>query len=185
MTNHKKKVSPAGYTKYILITTLIIICSYVIYTYITENDKIIYKPYDPQEKFKHIKEPQFKMEGNLEFLSKKDSVIKKIDIEAADNDDELEQGLMFRKTMDEGKGMLFIFSEEEVQSFWMKNTLISLDLFFVNSQKEIIKVTKKTTPLSETPVECEIPVLYVVEVNAGFADRYNIKEGDKINFEIK
>lgn len=84
--------------------------------------------------------------------------------------------------MDDTKGMLFIFQNEEPQSFWMKNTVIPLDIMFVNSKKEIIKIHKSTTPFSEKSLPSEKPAIYVVEVNGGFADKYGIKEGDAISF---
>ncbi|MBK8552795.1 MAG: DUF192 domain-containing protein [Ignavibacteria bacterium] len=90
--------------------------------------------------------------------------------------------MMYRRSMDDNKGMLFIFETEEPQSFWMKNTVIPLDIMFVNSKKEIIKIHKNTIPFSEKSLPSEKPATYVVEVRGGFADEYGIKEGDGINF---
>lgn len=171
------------FTKYILIAALIVAGYLVYYFAIKTDDAVVYKPYDPQEKFKNIKEPQFQKEGELEFISKDGkAVLKKIEIEIADHDNERMQGLMYRKSMDDGKGMLFIFPKVEPQSFWMKNTIMHLDIIYVNSQKEIEKIYKNTTPFSEASIPSEKPVLYVVEVQSGFTDKYNIKEGDKIEF---
>ena len=123
-------------------------------------------------------------EGELEFIkSDKKTEIKKIDIELAENDDERMQGMMYRKSMDDNKGMLFIFDREEPQSFWMKNTIIPLDIMYVNSKKEIVKIFKNTTPFSENSLPSEKPATFVVEVGGGFSDRYGIKEGDIINFK--
>lgn len=138
---------------------------------------------DPKERIKNIKEPAFKKEGELEFLKKDGkTLIKKINIEVADENSERMQGLMYRKSMEEENGMLFIFGNEEEQGFWMKNTIMSLDIIYVNSKKEIIKIYKNTTPFSEKDLPSEKPALYVVEVNTGFTDKYGIREGDKINF---
>ncbi len=63
--------------------------------------------------------------------------------------------LMYRKSMDDTKGMLFIFQKEEPQSFWMKNTVIPLDIMFVNSKKEIVKIFKNTIPFSENSLPSE------------------------------
>ena len=82
--------------------------------------------------------------------------------------------------MEEMQGMLFIFPDERYQSFWMLNTLFSLDMIFINSKKEIVTIHKNTKPLSEQSYPSSEPAQYVLEVNAGFCDRYNIKQGDKV-----
>ena len=123
---------------------------------------------------------KFKKEGELTFVDSLENPIVKIDIEIADNDYERQLGLMNRQSMEEMQGMLFIFPQERFQSFWMLNTLFSLDIIFVNSNKEIVTIHKNTTPLSEQSYPSTEPAQYVVEVNAGFCDRHNIKLGDKI-----
>jgi uncharacterized membrane protein (UPF0127 family) len=80
--------------------------------------------------------------------------------------------------------MLFVFVISELQSFWMKNTPLSLDIMFVNENKEIVKIHKSTTPYSKESLPSEKKSMYVVEVIAGFSDKYGIKEGDKIDFKI-
>ena len=122
----------------------------------------------------------FKKEGELTFVDSLENPIVKIDIEIADNDYERQLGLMNRQSIEEMQGMLFIFPQERYQSFWMLNTLFSLDIIFVNSSKEIVTIHKYTTPLSEQSYPSTAPAIYVVEVNAGFCDRHNIKLGDKI-----
>lgn len=122
----------------------------------------------------------FKKEGELTFTDSLGNEIIKIDIEIADNDYERELGLMNRKSMEENQGMLFIFPIERYQSFWMMNTLFSLDMIFVNSNRDIVTIHKNTTPLSSQSYRSSQPAIYVVEVIAGFTDKYNIKEGDKI-----
>ena len=123
---------------------------------------------------------KFKKEGELTFVDSVDNPIIKIDIEIADNDYERQLGLMNRQSMEEMQGMLFIFPQERYQSFWMLNTLFSLDIIFINSNKEIVTIHKNTTPLSEQSYPSSAPAIYVVEVNAGFCDNHNIKLGDKI-----
>lgn len=181
----QKKFQSNDTAKYILITVIVIVAGYFIYTSlfkkeeITNNNVVV----DPKERIKNIKEPVFKKEGNLEFLRKnKKDTIRKIEIEVADNDDERMQGMMYRRSMDDTKGMLFIFPNEEPQSFWMKNTVIPLDIMFVNSKKEIIKIHKNTIPFSEKSLPSEKPATYVVEVRGGFTDEYGIKESDVISF---
>jgi len=123
---------------------------------------------------------KFKKEGELTFVDSLDNPLIKIDIEIADNDYERQLGLMNRQSMEEMQGMLFIFPQERYQSFWMLNTLFSLDIIFINNNKEIVTIHKNTTPLSEQSYPSSAPAIYVVEVNAGFCDRHNIALGDKI-----
>jgi len=183
----EKKTVTTGSSKYILIAVLILIAGYFFYDNVLREEPV--KPpvfVDPKEKVKSTTEPQFKREGELEFIrsaGKKDSAVKKIDIELALDDAEREQGLMYRKSMDDNKGMLFIFDTDELQSFWMKNTIMPLDIMFVNSDFKIVKIHKNTTPFSENSLPSDKPSKYVVEVAAGFSDRFGIKEGDKILFK--
>jgi len=124
----------------------------------------------------------FTKEGELVFTDSLGTLKTKIDLEIADNDYERQLGLMNRKEMKENEGMLFIFPVQQLQSFWMRNTLISLDIMFVNDQKKIVTIHKSTKILSETSYPSSWPALYVVEVLAGFTDRHNIQVGDKIDW---
>ncbi len=123
---------------------------------------------------------KFKKEGELTFTDSSGNSIIKIDIEIADKDYERQLGLMNRESMEELQGMLFIFPTEQYQSFWMLNTLFSLDMIFINKNKEIVTIHKNTTPLSRQSYPSSKPAIYVLEVVAGFTDKYNIIEGDKI-----
>jgi uncharacterized membrane protein (UPF0127 family) len=128
-------------------------------------------------------EPEFLKEGELVFLGKNyGEKIKKIDIEIADNPHEWETGLMYRHSMPEAAGMLFIFPGSKLSSFWMRNTYIPLDIIFVDGSMRIVTIHKNTQPLSEKPLFSTVAVKYAVEVNAGFCDRYGIKKGDYIRF---
>lgn len=123
---------------------------------------------------------KFKKEGELTITDSIANPIIKIDIEIADNDYERSLGLMNRQSMEEMQGMLFIFPAERYQSFWMMNTLFSLDMLFININKEIVTIHRNTTPLSEQSYPSSEPAIYVLEVNAGFCDRHNVKLGDKV-----
>ena len=128
-------------------------------------------------------EPQFVKQGTLSFLRRKTfDVITTIDIELADTDEKRMQGLMFRSSMSASAGMLFTFPYETPQEFWMKNTIISLDIIYVNAKKEIVSIQKYAEPYSERPLPSYKPASFVVEVNAGFCDRHHIGEGDCIRF---
>lgn len=124
----------------------------------------------------------FTKEGELTFTDSLGTLKAKVDLEIADTEYERQLGLMNRKEMKEKEGMLFIFPRQDYQSFWMRNTLISLDIMFVNDQKEIVTIHKNTKTLSDTSYPSSEPSIYVVEVLAGFTDRHNIKVGDKIDW---
>lgn len=127
----------------------------------------------------------FRKQGELFFTSQQNGdTLARIEIEVADNDQLRARGLMYRRTLPENAGMLFIQGMEEMQSFWMKNTYIPLDILFVNRDKEIVTIHANTTPLKEWNYASTKPAIYVVEVNAGFTNRHGIRTGDSIEFAI-
>ena len=171
--------------KWVLIAVAVIAAGYLIYTYAYDGkkEKQQYKVKDQSELLKDVKEPQFVKQGELEFFKKDGKTkITKIDIEIADNDQKTTQGLMYRKSMEENRGMLFIFPKADMHNFWMKNTIMSLDIIFISEKKEIINIHKNTIPYSEKHYPSLKPALFVLEVNAGYSDKYGIKEGDIISF---
>ena len=101
--------------------------------------------------------------------------------EIADNILEIQQGLMHRTNLCESCGMLFVFDEPNNVSFWMKNMLISLDMIFVSESGEIVKIHENVPPCEADPCPSypsEEPVKYVLEVNAGFAEKNDVSVGD-------
>lgn len=127
---------------------------------------------------------QFIKEGELTFLEKDNKkTIIKIDVEIADSDYERTRGLMYRKSIQDNAGMLFIFENSGPRSFWMRNTYIPLDIIFADEKKQIVTIYKKTEPLSYNPIQSKKNAKYVVEVNAGFCDKHRIGVGDSIAFE--
>lgn len=125
---------------------------------------------------------QFKKQGEVYFQDSAKNLLKKIDVEIAETEETRHLGLMYRENMQEDQGMLFLFPSEEYQSFYMKNTVMPLDIMFVNSKKQIVKIHRNTVPYSEKSLPSLKPSIYVVEVNAGFADKYKIKEGSHIDW---
>ncbi len=124
----------------------------------------------------------FSKEGEL-IISDSTGIQKvKIDIEIADTDYDRQLGLMKRVSMEEKQGMLFIFSEEKPQSFWMRNTLISLDMIFISSNRKIVTIHKNTKVLSDQSYPSSSPAQYVLEVNTGFSDKYKVIVGDLIRW---
>ncbi|MDD3859069.1 MAG: DUF192 domain-containing protein [Bacteroidales bacterium] len=127
--------------------------------------------------------PQFRKDGELLFLQKEtNKELFKIDLEIASTDEERARGLMFRPEMAENQGMIFLFYKDEMQSFYMRNTIISLDIIYANSKKEIVDIYKNTNVLDDTSLPSKAPAMYVVEINGGLCDKYEIKEGDLIRF---
>jgi len=125
---------------------------------------------------------EFKHEGNLSLLDSTNSVIKEVKIEIADNDFERQTGLMYRKQMDKNKGMLFVFDKSETKSFYMKNTYIPLDIIYIDADYSVINIVKNAEPLNETSLYSDAPAKYVLEINAGLSDVWNLKAGDKISY---
>lgn len=106
----------------------------------------------------------------------------KMNIEIADDDNARMKGLMFREKLEENSGMLFVFDSENYQTFWMKNTLIPLDMIFIDKDFEIVDI-KAAVPCREDPCalyKSSNPAKYVLEVNANFTIKNDIGIGDKI-----
>jgi len=101
-------------------------------------------------------------------------------VEMAANDDERARGLMFRKELPQGQGMLFDFKTEQDVAMWMRNTYISLDMIFIRGDGTIANIAENTTPLSERIIPSRGPVKAVLEVIAGTAKKLGIRPGDKI-----
>jgi len=182
MANQKTDTKKPNVVLYVLIGVVVIVAGYFIYTMINDKKPIEHKVNTEKvDKQKESQDPLFKKQGELDFVSSKDKkVIKKIDIEIADNDAKRQRGLMFRKTMEDAQGMLFVFVVSEQQSFWMKNTILPLDIIYINSQAEVVSIQKNAVPYSEKSLPSFKPAQYVVEVNAGYTDKYGIKEGTSI-----
>lgn len=128
-------------------------------------------------------EPQFSKEGLMAFTTVSKDTIKVVDIEIADNDPERTQGMMYRTSMSYDRAMLFIMEYEREQSFWMRNTKMSLDILYVNGDLEIVTIYKHTQPYSESPIPSFKRAKYVVETAAGFCDKFGVTEGNLIAFQ--
>ncbi|SRX54477.1 DUF192 domain-containing protein [Aequorivita sp. CIP111184] len=129
------------------------------------------------------KEIKFTNEGELYLLkAESDSIITKLDIEIADDEYSTQTGLMYRHSMAENQGMLFVFNDSRQRSFYMKNTEIPLDILYFNSEKEIISIQKNAKPFDETSLPSDAASQYVLEVNAGLSDKWKLEKGDKIQF---
>jgi uncharacterized membrane protein (UPF0127 family) len=101
-------------------------------------------------------------------------------VEVARTDDERAKGLMDRSHMPEDRGMLFDFKQLTPISMWMKNTVISLDMIFIRADGTISRIADHTEPFSTRIIPSGEPVLAVLELNAGAAERIGAKPGDKV-----
>jgi hypothetical protein len=94
----------------------------------------------------------------------------------------IRRGLMYRRSLPADQGMLFLMGEERVQSFWMRNTLIPLDMIFINSDMKVVGVAADAVPLTDDSRRVDGPSLYVLEVNAGFSAAHGIGPGVPVEF---
>jgi hypothetical protein len=90
---------------------------------------------------------------------------------------------MYRRSMSDTQGMLFLFNESVPQSFWMRNTFIPLDIMFEDENLTITTIHENTQPLSDKSIPSNGNARYVVEVNGGFTKKHGLKIGDKINWK--
>lgn len=167
---NQKKQKKFSVKKILIVSIVVVIGGYLIFNNFINNPKHEMEYYT------------FSKEGELVFSDSLGNIKTKIDIEIADDDYQRQLGLMNRKEMKENEGMLFIFPRQDWLSFWMRNTLISLDMIFVNENKQIVTIHKNTRILSDSSYPSTRPAKYVVEVIAGFTDKYNIQVGDKIDW---
>lgn len=103
--------------------------------------------------------------------------------EIADTPEKLSKGLMFRQKIKDDYGMLFVFSDEDYRSFWMKNTLISLDIIFLNQEQQIVDMFLSVPPCRSDPCPSytsNSPARFVLEINGGLAKKLELEIGDKI-----
>ena len=101
-------------------------------------------------------------------------------VEMATTEEEKTTGLMYRKELADGKGMLFDFSPEQQISMWMKNTFISLDMIFIRADGRILRIAENTEPQSTRIISSRGPAKGVLEVIAGTAQKYGIAPGDRV-----
>ncbi len=169
----KKKIQKKGFNK---VVSGIIVVAFILF--------IVFFNLPKTKKYESIAVNQssikFQKDGELTFQSADGKYISKIDIEIADSDYKRAKGLMDRLNMEEDQGMLFLFPFDTMQSFWMKNTVIPLDIIFVNREKVIVTIHKDAVPFDTGQYPSTKPASQVVEVTAGYTDLYGINVGDKI-----
>ncbi len=108
------------------------------------------------------------------------------EIKIAQTKEERARGLMFRSFLPKNQGMLFIFENEDKHSFWMKNTLIPLDIVWISKDLKIVHIENNVQPCQQEPCKTYTPIqkaIYVLEVNTGLAKEYNFQIGDIVNLK--
>jgi uncharacterized membrane protein (UPF0127 family) len=105
-----------------------------------------------------------------------------VSVEIADTPSEREVGLMYRKSLDAGTGMLFVFASPSDLKFWMRNTEIPLDMIFADASGRVVGIVANAEPYSDKEIGVDGLSQYVLEVNGGFAAQNSITRGDRLDF---
>jgi hypothetical protein len=103
-------------------------------------------------------------------------------VELARTGQEHGRGLMYREHLDADAGMLFLYENEDIRTFWMRNTLIPLDMIFISGDHRVVGVVENAEPQTDTPRQVDRPSQFVLEVNAGFAATNGITVGTPVEF---
>lgn len=106
-----------------------------------------------------------------------------VDVEVAWNRDQRTRGLMWRTELAEGTGMLFVFQKDSFLSFWMKNTLIPLDMIFIRSDLTIVGIVAKAEPKTLSARAPDEESMYVLEVPSGWCEKIGLKRGLKVKID--
>lgn len=121
-------------------------------------------------------------EAALEIVTK--TGVRAFTVELATNDAERERGLMYRKELPEGRGMLFDFQHDRPVAFWMRNTYIPLDMIFIRGDGRILSIAENTQPLSDGLIPSGGSVRAVLEVIGGTARKLGIAPGDRVESPV-
>lgn len=103
-----------------------------------------------------------------------------VEVELALTPEELARGLMWREKLAGDAGMLFVFPDQTMRSFWMKNTPVALDIIYIDRNGRVVSVAEDTVPYSTAPIPSRGPAKYVLEVAAGFARRHGVRPGQRV-----
>jgi uncharacterized membrane protein (UPF0127 family) len=107
----------------------------------------------------------------------------RVKVEIARSEPERQRGLMFRQSLADGRGMLFLFERPDRLKFWMKNTYIPLDMLFLDAQRRVIFIEENAEPLTLNPRGPEGDAQFVLEVPGGWARKHGIQPGVQARFE--
>ena len=139
---------------------------------------------EEQKKNISVQNIEFTNEGSLAIYEKDtDSLKTDFDIEFAESEYETQTGLMYRKSMLDSQAMLFIFPEEAMHSFYMKNTQFALAILYLDEDLKIVSMQENAEPYNEAGLSSKVPVKYVLEINGGQAQILGIGIGDSISIK--
>jgi uncharacterized membrane protein (UPF0127 family) len=119
--------------------------------------------------------------GKATFTDSKDQTVT---VEITDNDHDRQRGLMYRKSMADDHGMIFVFDQKEDHSFWMKNTCIPLDMLYIDDDGLIVGIEENTPTLSESTFSVGCESKYVLEMNAGWTRKHGVKAGQRVKLDL-
>ncbi len=128
--------------------------------------------------------------NNNEINNKTDAVCfgpKCFEVELAQTFEEKQRGLMYREHLDANRGMLFVYEDEDIYSFWMKNTLLPLDIIWIDSNYKVVYIEHNAVPCNESPCKSINPeerALYVLEINGGISKKIGLEEGEQVSINI-
>lgn len=132
---------------------------------------------------KNTPKPIVLASGSVTFFDAQKNKSVQIFVDIAENEYQQSKGLMFQESFPDNQGMLFTYETEMQRFFWMKNTPVPLDIIYINGALKVVKIHKNTQPYSESIYASEEVAQFVVEVNAGFCDRYGIELGHSISWK--
>lgn len=124
-----------------------------------------------------------RVDGTLDFVIGDSAVVHSINIEIADTEATRQRGLMNRRGIGLSEGMLFIFPEPDMLSFWMRNTALPLDIIFIDTELNIVNIARRTKPLSDDFIRATALAQYVVEVRGGVSERYGITDSASVRWQ--
>jgi uncharacterized membrane protein (UPF0127 family) len=134
---------------------------------------------------KYVYSDDYYLESGIVYFETDERVA--VDLDFVSSTESRAKGLMFVESMPENEGMLFIFQEDSNNGFWMKNTLIPLDIIYIDSERNIVDIQKNAQPCKEDPCPTypsSSEYRYVIEVNGGWCDANNIDLDTKITFPL-
>lgn len=173
MSLRKNSVGPKSFFIITLLQISFVFIFLCLYVFIKNENKGIEEPINQNEN----------VNSKIQITNSKKEEIW-LYVEIADTNDERAYGLMNRASLPENQGMLFIFDNEQIQTFWMKDTYIPLDMIFIDAAGKIVNIEKDTKPLQTSPTYSSIyPVKFVLEVNGGWSKDNGIILGNHV--EIK
>ena len=130
----------------------------------------------------YYKNGDLKYQGNIVVKIKEKPFL----MEIAKTSEERKLGLMYKESLDSNKGMIFIYNKEKKHPFWMKNTMIPLDIIWLNKSKKVVYISKNTQPCKQNDclrIKPNRISIYVLEINANLSDKLGLSIGDLIEFD--